>query len=146
MLPEVYRSKLSDYRGSGYDRGHMAPAADFRYSAEAMSSSFLLSNMVPQYHNANAGVWSAIESFAREKAGSLGRVTVISGPIVSINGETIGNGVCVPTHTFKVIIEPSGQTTAFVVPNTKDASAQPPYTYEVPVSEVEQLSHIPFNL
>lgn len=146
MLPEAYRSKLSDYKGTGFDRGHMAPAADFRYSADAMSSSFLLSNMVPQYHNANAGVWSAIESFAREKATSLGKVRVISGPVVTANSERIGNGVCVPTHTFKIIVESTGHVTAFIVPNTKDASSQPPYSYEVPVSEVEKLTGVSFNL
>lgn len=144
-LPDNMRSTLADYKGTGFDRGHMAPAADFHYSADAMAESFLLSNMVPQYHNPNAGVWSSVESFAREKA-SQGAVHVISGPIIDRDPKRIGNGVCVPSHTFKIVVDANNRTTSFMIPNTPTASSEPLESYTVPVEEIEAKSGIKFNV
>ena len=144
-LEEDVRSTLADYKGSGFDRGHMAPAADFRYSADAMAESFLLSNMVPQYHNPNAGVWSSAEAFAREK-GLQGSVHVISGSVVNASSPRIGNGVCVPSHTFKIVVDVNGRVTSFLIPNTPTASTQPLEVYIVPLQEIEAKTGIKFNL
>ncbi len=59
---------LSDYRGSGYDRGHLAPAADMKWSSAAMSESFLMSNMTPQVPGFNRGIWKKLEAWVREQA------------------------------------------------------------------------------
>lgn len=64
-IPEQYRTKLSDYRGSGYDRGHICPSADRRNSQEANEQTFYLSNMQPQVNGFNVGVWSTMESQLR---------------------------------------------------------------------------------
>ena len=65
-IPKGSRAELDDYRGSGYDRGHMAPAADMRWSAQAMRESFYLSNMAPQVGvGLNRGLWSDLESMIR---------------------------------------------------------------------------------
>lgn len=64
-IPEQYRTKLSDYRGSGYDRGHICPSADRLNSQEANEQTFYLSNMQPQVNGFNVGVWSTMESQLR---------------------------------------------------------------------------------
>lgn len=145
-LDPSVRSTLNDYKKTGFDRGHMAPAADFSYSAVAMSESFLLSNMIPQYHNPNAGIWSEAEGYAREKAMQQ-PVRVISGPLFdTLPVQHIGNGVCVPTSTFKIVIEPNGNTTSFVVPNIrkipKEAQLQ---DFVVPKEEIERRLGVSFK-
>lgn len=145
-LPENLRSTLRDYRKSGFDRGHIAPAADFSYSKVAMSESFLLSNMIPQFHNPNAGIWSEAEAFARARA-STGDTRVISGPIFDHRPiQTIGNGVCIPTNTFKIVVEADGTTTSFIVPNAPliPKSAQLDQ-FTVPLEEVERRSGMKFK-
>lgn len=143
QIPEEYRAKLSDYRGSGFDRGHLAPAANFTYSKEAMSTSFLMSNMVPQHHNANAGVWAEAEERSREWAHKEGVVFVISGPIFEQTPiRRIGDGVCVPSHTFKIIQGQSGVLESYVVPNTREASKKPLFAYEASVDDIEKLIQI----
>lgn len=118
-LPRGIRSELSDYKGSGYARGHMAPAGDFRKNSDAMTQSFYLSNMVPQIQNCNnAGIWSKIEDMTRDWAVHYGELHVVTGPIYKADNGTIGNGVAIPTHLFKVIYNPSlKETLTFVVEN-----------------------------
>jgi len=80
-LPEGKRSELSDYKNSGYDRGHLAPAADFKRSEEAMSETFFLSNMAPQRPNLNRMSWSHLEEEVRtlaKKHGAFGSLRVLS--------------------------------------------------------------------
>jgi len=116
-LPESDRAELSDYERSGYDRGHMAPNADFA-SRKPQAESFSLANMVPQVHENNAGVWAGIEGAARQLATAEGDIYVISGPAF-IGGKInkIGN-VMVPTHIWKVIYSPTQQRAgAYLVTN-----------------------------
>lgn len=126
-LPKGQRAELDDYRGSGYDRGHMAPAADMRWSKEAMQESFYLSNMAPQVGpGMNRGVWSEIESTIRRWVASRGELFIYTGPIFEKEStrKTIGpNQVVVPTHFYKVVFDPIRvETIAFVVPNAPHAS------------------------
>lgn len=146
-LPPSDRATLNDYKRSGFDRGHMAPAADFSYSEAAMSESFLLSNMVPQYHNPNAGIWSEVEQFARDRASVVGYVRVVSGPLFDTQPpQTIGEGVCVPTATFKIIVDPNGAATSFIVPNVPAIpKVATPRDYIVPMEEVEKRSGLMFK-
>ena len=133
-LPESDRAELSDYEGSGYDRGHMAPNADFA-SRKPQAESFSLANMVPQVHENNAGVWAGIEGAARQLATAEGEIYVISGPAF-IGGKLkkIGN-VLVPTHIWKVIYSPAQQRAgAYLVTNddTRDYAV-------VTVSKLEKM-------
>ena len=116
-LPESDRAELSDYARSGYDRGHMAPNADFA-NRKAQAESFSLANMVPQVHESNAGVWAGIESATRQLASVEGDIYVISGPaFVGGNLKKIGN-VLVPTHVWKVIYSPAQQKAgAYLITN-----------------------------
>lgn len=115
------RAELEDYRGSGYDRGHMAPAADMRWSAQAMEESFYLSNMAPQIGpGMNRGIWSNIEDAIRGWVAKRGELFIYTGPIFQTpQTEVIGpNQVAVPTHFYKVVFDPVRvETIAFVVPN-----------------------------
>ena len=106
-LPAADRAELSNYRGSGYDRGHMAPSADMT-TEEGQAESFSLANMVPQRPALNRRLWADIESTARGLALSYGEVYVVSGPAFA--GGTlsrIGGRVLVPTSTFKAVYVPS---------------------------------------
>lgn len=111
----------SDYTYSGYSRGHMAPAADFAWSAEAFRATFLLSNAVPQLQSVNAGPWARLENAVRRMARTADRIYVFSGPIFGDEASVIGGGrVAVPTHFFKaVLVEHGGHRTVYgaVVPH-----------------------------
>ena len=117
------RAELVDYRGSGYDRGHMCPAGDNKWDEDAMYESFLMTNMCPQNQQLNSGLWNQIEMQCRYWAKKYGKLYIVCGPIY-LRGEyqTIGpNRVMVPEAFFKAVIcldgEPKG--IAFVCRNTK---------------------------
>ena len=106
-LPKRDRAELDDYARSGYDRGHLAPNANFA-NREAQAESFSLANMVPQVHANNAGIWADIEGEARELATSEGELYVVSGPaFIGANLKKIGDRVLVPTHLWKVLYSPA---------------------------------------
>lgn len=116
-LPEGDRAELRDYERSGYDRGHMAPNADFA-TRNAQAESFSLANMVPQVHANNAGVWAGIEGAARQLASTEGDLYVVTGPaFIGTSLKKVGN-VLVPTHLWKVIYSPAQQRAgAYLVTN-----------------------------
>lgn len=119
-IPVQYRSTLKDYVGSGFDRGHMAPAADFYYSVQAMSESFLLTNMMPQVPGNNRGIWKYTEEYTRAWANAYGEIYVITGTIYGQNRRAIGANVVVPSHIYKVVIVPSAnRAITFLFPNEK---------------------------
>lgn len=105
-LPRSERADLSDYKGSGYSRGHMAPAADIA-TGEGMAQSFSLANMVPQDQSHNAGAWSRIEQDTRKYVmRAQGDVFVFTGPVYPAgSAKTIGQGVAVPSHLYKVVYD-----------------------------------------
>jgi len=107
-IPVADRSELADYKGSGYDRGHMTPAGD-EPDAASQKQSFSLANMVPQSHVLNTGKWERIETTVRNMATSDGEVYVVTGP--AFDGptpDTIGaDAVVVPNYTWKAIYDAS---------------------------------------
>jgi len=135
------RAELSDYKGSGYDRGHMAPAANVKWDKTAMEESFLLSNMVPQVgKKMNQGIWAALEEKVRNWAIERGEIFIYTGPIYNddIASITIGaNKVGVPDKLYKVIYDPQEQEAiAFVMPNAPLETKDMP-KYIVSVREIE---------
>lgn len=146
-LPRGQRAELSDYRGSGYDRGHMAPAADMAWDEEAMSESFYLSNMVPQAgEGMNRGIWADLEGKVRKWVEKRGELFIYSGPIYEKGAaRTIGrNHVAVPSALYKVILDPAqGEALALIMPNQPLETEDMP-KYLVPVREVERQTGLDF--
>ncbi len=131
-LPRAERATLEDYRGSGFDRGHMAPAADMG-TDEAMAQSFSLANIVPQAPINNRKPWAKIEQDTRKYVmRAAGDVYVITGPVYEANPATIGAGkVWVPRHLFKLVYDPStGRAWVHWLDNTDEARVGKPISYE----------------
>lgn len=136
---------LSDYKKSGYDRGHLCPAADMKINKEAMSETFYLSNMSPQLAGLNRGEWKRLESQVRKWAIQEDSIVVVTGPIFKNNIEQIGaNQVTVPGYYYKIIydITKPQKMTAFIMPHIK--KPQPYLTYQTSVDKVEQMTGIDF--
>lgn len=145
--PEVKDGpRLEDYAGSGYDRGHLAPAADMHWSESAMADSFYLSNISPQVADFNRGVWMALEQAVRRFAYSEDAVWVATGPVFKgWNGKTIGAGkVAVPPAYYKVVYSEKGnKMIGFVLKNEAgDKNNLKPYACSV--REVERVTGLRF--
>lgn len=116
-------ASLTDYANSGYDRGHMVPASDMREDTASMRQSFYLSNIVPQAPSVNRGVWRTIENKARRMVTEFnGDTYIVTGAIVSQHSPRIGDGVCVPTALYKIVIQ-NNTARAFMVPNQPGATS-----------------------
>lgn len=132
-----------DYTKSGYDRGHMCPAADQKWSAEAMEDCFTLANIVPQAHALNAGAWKTLEEKCRLWAQRDSAIVIIAGPIYEpTDTERIGNaGVRVPGAFFKAIVAPyldQPRGIAFIYPNMRAPGNMKDYV--VTIDDVEKLT------
>ena len=144
-LPRAERAELEDYKNSGMDRGHMAPAGDMA-TEESMAQSFSLANMVPQYPVNNRKAWAGIEKATRKYVmRAAGAVFVITGPVFEPNPPTIGsNQVWVPQHLFKLVYDPStGRAWAHWLANTDDARVGNPISYDELVRRTG-INFIPF--
>ena len=108
QVPEAYRVTTADYRGSGYDRGHMCPAADMKWSYKAMNDCFYMTNICPQDHSLNAGSWSTLEKACRRWALREGSVYIAAGPVFKDGKRPAKIGqehpVAVPDGFFKVVL------------------------------------------
>ncbi len=143
-------AKLSDYKASGYDRGHLAPAADMAWSEQSENESFLMSNMTPQVPQFNRGIWKELESQVRKYAQNLDFLIVATGPVLEKQPEeysAIGQSkVCVPEYFYKVLLakdkDGNWQSIGFIIPNEK--SEQDIFSYKVCVNEVEAKTGIDF--
>lgn len=137
-------ASLADYKKSGYDRGHLCPAADMKLNATAMSESFYMSNMSPQAPSLNRGGWKKLEEQVRSWSKKYGTIYVVTGPVLTNPKTSIGtNKVSVPTHYYKIVYDPSEQKMiAFLMPNEKLSKNITGYI--VTVDEVEKLSGIDF--
>lgn len=135
-----------DYYNSGYDRGHMCPAADNKWSKKAMEESFLFTNMCPQNGNLNRGDWNEMEMACRKWAKKYGDLYIVCGPILyKGKHKTIGkNKVVVPEAFFKVVLRTGDdpQAIGFIYKNT--SGNRPKDSYVNTVDEVERITCIDF--
>ena len=135
-LPLAERAELEDYKGSGYDRGHMAPAADMS-TDESMAQCFSLANMIPQTPMNNRKAWASIEKATRKYIKrAAGDVYVITGPVFEAKSKTIGNNhVWVPKYIYKLVYDPSANKVwAHWIENSDEAKIDKPITYQELVS------------
>lgn len=139
----------ADYRNSGYDRGHLVPAADMKSSMDCFTKSFLLSNISPQAHDFNTGIWRRLEESVRRWSRKKYPLQVISGPILNPElKRSIGkeNKIPVPEEYFKVIVYhglKGPQAIGFIMPNEdSDLSIE---RYAVSVAQVERRTGFDFD-
>ena len=145
-LPKGKRAERADYLKSGYDMGHLAPNADFNWSQEAARESFYLSNMAPQIHAFNAGIWKSLEEAERVWATDRGELYIIAGPIFdNQQKKTIGTDkVGVPSHFYKIIYDPNaGEALAFVFPHAQIRNQAIPF-FQVTIRKIEELLGLNF--
>lgn len=135
-----------NYKKSGYDKGHLCPAGDRKYSKSAFDETFLTSNISPQKNAFNAGVWNRLEQKVRYWAKKYDGVFVVTGGILEDNLKTIGEEeVAVPNRFYKVLIDNNtGKTKviAFLLPHKN--SNKPLYEFVVSVDDIEELTGIDF--
>ena len=146
-IPAKYQAKNYDYAKTGYDRGHMAPAADFSQSQQLMDESFYLSNIVPQNAENNRQIWAGLEKKVRTWLNRRDELYIVTGPVFSGNKikMTIGKSVAVPDYIFKVILDPKTQASiAFMVPNIPLSQKVLP-NYIVSVRDVEMATGLNFH-
>lgn len=134
----------ADYRGSGYDRGHLLPSADRKSSSAANRATFLYSNMAPQLPKLNRGPWKTLEERLRAMTNDYDTLYIVVGTVPGDSLRTIGSGVAVPDLFFKAAALRRGDTfrgCAYVMPNDGAALSGRAYTgFEVSVDSVERLT------
>ena len=157
-LPEIHRSLLSDFKNSGFDRGHLCPAGDLSYSEKALSETFYLSNICPQNPVLNKGLWKKLENHVRDLAKQGIDVLVYTGPLFLpkagedgkrfIQYDLIGESdVAVPTHFFKVMVAEVDNKIieeAYIVPNKAINSIANIIEFSVSLDALEKVSGIIF--
>ncbi len=156
-VPKENRTATTDYTNSGYDRGHLAPAADAVVSEKAMEDTFLLTNICPQNPKLNQNYWKWFEKEIRIWAQGCELLEVFTGGVnvpqkeqdgkTRVSHEVIGkSGIAVPTHFFKVIyINGTADTRAFLLPNKDIPMGTPLSKFQTTVKEIQKLSGILFN-
>jgi endonuclease G, mitochondrial len=136
-----------DYRGSGYDRGHLVPAGDMKFTREAMSDTFYFSNMTPQPSKFNQTRWAQLENLMRSWALRYQKIWIVTGPVLRNNLPVVGNRnrVSVPDTYFKVVLRKNGNSyegIGFLM------STSIPYdelsSYATSINKVEELTQIDF--
>ncbi len=143
------KSKSANYRnykGSGYDRGHLCPAGDRKFSTEAFNETFYTSNISPQSHEFNSGIWNRLEQKTRYWAAKDKQLFVITGGVLERGLKTIGQEkVAVPNRFYKILLDyskPKIKAIAFLIPHK--ASNAPLYKYVASIDEIEDLTSIDF--
>ncbi len=136
----------NDYKGSGFDRGHLAPAGDMGWSSTAMEESFYYSNISPQYPGFNRGIWKRLEEQVRTWAIENEMVNIVTGPVLNKVSGSIGpNNVSIPQYFYKVILDyrqPVIKGIGFIMPNSSSNSSL--QSYAVTIDSVEHFTGIDF--
>jgi endonuclease G len=135
-----------NYSNSGYDKGHLCPAADRRFSKFAHDETFLTSNISPQNHQFNSGIWNRLEQKTRYWATKYKSLYVVTGGVLSSDLKTIGSEkVGVPNYFYKIILdyhEPEIKAIAFLMPH--EDSEQGLYQFVTSIDKIEELTGIDF--
>ena len=141
---DIVSASQRDYRGSGYDRGHLCPAADMRLSKEAMAETFQMWNISPQNPSFNRGKWSELEALVRSYIkDETDTLFIATGAAFIDNLGSIGTGnVTVPSMFYKVVYSPKRGGIGFLLPNQKlNGHLQ---TWQVSINYIEELTGIDF--
>jgi len=135
-----------NYKNSGYDKGHLCPAGDRRFSKRAFNETFLTSNITPQKHDFNSGIWNRLEQKVRYWASKYDGVYVVTGGVLKGKHKAIGKEkVTVPRYFYKVLLDNSRghiKMIAFLMPHQE--SKRPLYEFVTSVDKIETLTGIDF--
>lgn len=135
-----------NYKKSGYDKGHLCPAGDMEFNKDAYNDTFYTSNISPQKHDFNSGIWNRIEQKTRYWAGKYNDIYVVTGGILKDLDKKIGTEkVAVPEYFYKIVLAKSGKehkAIAFLVPN--EDSDKSIYDFVVPIETLEKMTGIDF--
>ena len=135
-----------NYKKSGYDKGHLCPAGDMEFNKDAYNDTFYTSNISPQRHDFNSGIWNRLEQKTRYWAGKYNDVYVVTGGILKDSDKKIGTEkVSVPKYFYKIILAKSGKehkAIAFLVPN--EDSDKSLYDFVVSIETLEKMTGIDF--
>lgn len=138
----------ADYWNSGFDRGHMAASADFKWNKKVLSESYYYSNIIPQNKELNQGAWNKLEMQVREWAIDNSELIVVTGPILHSNLPKIPQGsfkVSVPEYIYKIVMDyypPEYKAIAFIYPNKNVPYELDKHT--VSIDSIETLTGIDF--
>lgn len=134
-----------DYTGSGYDKGHLCPAADMAFNESAIDETFFMSNMSPQVPGFNMGIWRELEELTRDWARRFKHLYVVSGPVLTLSnlGQIGFSKVTVPAGYYKVLLAPDQRKAiAFILPN--QVSEKPVMDFACNIDRVEKVTGIDF--
>lgn len=135
-----------NYKKSGYDKGHLCPAGDMEFDQNAYNDTFYTSNISPQDHNFNSGIWNRLEQKTRYWAEKYNDIYVVTGGILKDSDKTIGTEkVAVPKYFYKIILTKTGKehkAIAFLIPN--EDSKKSLYDFVVPIETLEKMTGIDF--
>lgn len=134
-----------EYAHTNYDKGHLAPSADFAFDQEANDETFYMSNMAPQSPNLNRGSWKILEERVRRYACGEGEITVITGPILEKGLKRLKNGMVIPNQFFKIVIDetPPKKAIAYLYNQTDKGDVTDQRV--VPLRSIEQRVHEKFG-
>lgn len=139
------QANAKDYYKSGYDKGHLSPAANFRFNLIASKEVNYYTNITPQYPSFNRGIWKRLENQVRRWVLEYDTLYIVTGPIFVGELTTIGNDVVVPNFYYKMIIAKKDTTyysIAFLIPNEK--SNKSIFDYQVTIDFIETITSIDF--
>lgn len=137
----------NDYKGSGFDRGHLVPAGDMKFTSQAMKDTFFFSNMTPQPGPFNQGRWGQLENLMRSWALKYKKIWIVTGPILMPNLPVTGkeNQVSIPDEYFKIILRQQGSSyegIAFLMHT--DVPYKDLASYVTTIDQIEKLSGFDF--
>ena len=139
-------ANYKNYKNSGYNKGHLCPAGDRKFSEVAFIETFLTSNVSPQKKDFNAGIWNRLEQKTRYWANKERQLYIITGGILNDNLPTIGKEkVAVPKYFYKILFDytkPEVKAIAFLIPHQE--SKEPLYKFVVSIDQIETLTSIDF--
>ena len=143
-LGNIVSASQKDYKGSGYDKGHLCPAADMKLSKEAMKETFQMWNISPQVPSFNRGKWSELEALVRSYIkDETDTLFIVTGAVFVDNNGSIGNGnVTVPSMFYKIVYYPKKGGIGFLLPNQKLSDKL--QVWQVSISYIEKLTGIDF--
>ena len=117
-IPLQFQSSLSEFAGSGYDRGHMVPFEDLADDPIAANESFVLTNMIAQAQTHNRGIWRSVETRTRKIALEKKKIYVVTGTVFAPKSLMLAKGTNIPSHVWKIVISPStNEVFSVMIPN-----------------------------